>query len=404
MLSPLTFVVLLLLVVIQFSFIRKAAKLEERNFNHRAMMALKDTRDEMERRAMKCSNMQNYLSGFKCAAQEKKKAANEVDSVLRSYLKLYRLDMNFELDILDTTQPDNMSHALPESCYLQNLNGILKSNGIRMSLSFPDRNQFVIEQMSGLFSMSILFIAFVMVSYILSQQIARRVQEKMQHMQEFINNMVHEFQTPLANMRFATNLLKKRLPSTADTKPHEYAEIVLIENKKMEKHVDEILLLACSPTATSETQLHLHQCITEQIKRAQFTLQQSNATVELQLQATNDSILADEQECMRVLSNLIDNALKYSKEEPKLTIRTKQATKNIELQIEDNGIGIAKKELPYIFDQYYRVSTGDIHNVKGFGLGLTYVKKIVKKYNGSISVNSTLSKGTCFTISLPVTH
>ncbi len=403
LLSAFTFVVLVLLMIIQVDYIQKAAHLEEQNFNHRAMMALKDTRDEVARRAPSCNDMQNYLSGFECPERAKQKAAAEVDSILRSNLKLYQIDVAYTLQISDTLLTACDSQELLPSCYLQNINGILKKKGIQMRLEFPDRNQFMIKQMSGLFVLSILFIGFVMVSYILTQRMSVRVKKQMQRTQEFINNMVHEFQTPLANMRFAANLIKKKNEGEQScVKIDNYTKIILAENQKMEDHVQDILKVACARTTSCENTLNLHQVIKKVVDDFQFSFEQNKGSVKLELSAANDLIKADERELERVISNLLDNAIKYAKENPTVYIRTSNKGVNLLLQVMDKGIGIDQNELPRIFDQYYRVSTGDVHNVKGFGLGLTYVKKIVEKYGGKVSVKSKPAEETTFLIQMPL--
>jgi len=396
-LSIATFIGLALLLFIQINYIVRAARLEEKNFNHRVVMALKDARDEIGNRL--CPDMDKFLCGNNCINARRKSA--EVDSIIHSQLEIYNLPLTYTFAITDTLIGSNSSVIWGPKCYQQTLNGLLEREGIRLRLQFPDRNRFILAQMSGLFIMSIFIILFLLVSYVILLRLMRREQLLMKHMREFVNNMLHEFQTPLANIRLAANLIIKK--KTDEAKTMGYAQVVLNEYERMQSHVENILKLSCESVKETElNEVDLKNVIDELIKSFSYRIEERGGELKASYGAKSHLLNSYNGRLSLVLSNLLDNAIKYSKEQPKIVIETSEWNQLLQIKVSDNGIGIAAKELPYIFDQYYRVGTGDLHDVKGFGLGLTFVKKVIEEHNGRITVESEEGKGTCFTILLPL--
>ena len=220
---------------------------------------------------------------------------------------------------------------------------------------------------------------------------------------DFINNMVHEFQTPLANMKLAANLIRKKMNSATDPKIDEYTQIILRENLKMEGNVREILKIASiDQTAAPEANINLHEVIQNSASQFKYLVEERHGQMELTLNASQSIVYGCEEHFNLLLSNLIDNALKYTTLQPHLKIETYNQNKRLYIHVTDNGIGINDEDIPFIFDKYFRVSTGNLHNVKGFGLGLTYVKKITDLYHGTVQVKSQPGKGTTFELCFPV--
>lgn len=402
----LTFIALFALLIIQFSYINRAASLDEQNFNHRAVLALTDTRDEVTRRIPTCNNMESFFSGNYCPKAQKEAAAEEVDSILQSYLSIYQIDLAFKFELIDTKLISKNRHVNAPTCYLQKLNGILNNKGIHMKLEFPDRNQFLRKQITSLFLLSILFIGFILTSFILTHQLFRREKTQKQQTHDFIDNMVHEFQTPIANIKFATNLLKKKIPQEAcSDKMLDYTNVLTLESEKLESHVQAILNVACSSKKQCPCEvLDIHEVIKTVSDQYNFRILQDGGQLLLNLNANTTDLYGDREQLLLAVSNMIDNALKYSKGSPEITITTSNTKDTIQIEIGDKGIGIDKKDIDFIFDKYFRVSTGDVHDIKGFGLGLSYVKKIIERYNGHISVKSQINEGTQFLIRLPISQ
>lgn len=399
-----TFLALIILLAIQVNWIFKAAKFEEKNFNSKVSNALIEARKEIGNSASECNDMKNYLCGKPCQMAVRNNKIDEIDKIIKSKLEVYHIDLAYTFEITDSVfiAPNNKKIWGPK-CYLQSLNGTLEKDGIKIRLQFPNRNQFLLEQIKGAFLLALFSVLFVMVSFFLTYRMFRKEQEMVQHTSDFINNMVHEFQTPLANIRFAANLIQKKEASFNNPKIPEYIAIIQKENHKLEKNVGEILKVSCNDGENCTiNNVDIHKTIINLKDEFSARIEGLEGMITLKLKAINHEIYASPDHIKLIFSNLIDNAIKYSLGKPKIEIKTSNSNNDIQIQVTDNGIGIDKKEQSRIFEKYYRVSTGDIHNVKGFGLGLTYVKKLIEQANGKISVSSAISKGTTFTIVLPL--
>lgn len=402
-LAILTFGALFVLMAVQFSWLFRAAALEEQNFSHRVSMALKESREEIAKRVPRCNNMKNYLCGRPCHKEDLNKTVAEIDSILCSKLENNNIKLNYTFSIASDTivKSDKKGVWFKTKCYQQSLNGLLEKKGIQLALNFPDRNQFILSQIKGAFVISMLAIAFVMVSFFITFRLFKKERETVAHTTDFINNMVHEFQTPLANIKLATGLIRKRRQGS-DEKITEYTDVILKENHKLQSRVEEILNFSNGEKNTAICEIvNVHDILRSVADDYHPRLTAQNASLILKLDAKQPQIKIDKRHIALIVSNLLDNALKYSNEDPEIIMETTNHADRFYLSIKDNGIGISKSDIERIFDKYYRVSTGNVHNVKGFGLGLTYVKRMVNEYGGEISVESTVNKGSTFTLFFP---
>lgn len=222
---------------------------------------------------------------------------------------------------------------------------------------------------------------------------------------DFINNMTHEFKTPLATISLAIDALKTEKVQNDKEKFTYFSNIIKEENKRMNKHVETILQAALMEKQELQLQiidLPMHQIIKSVVDSYDLQLKEKNGSVEVNLQAVNDMVKGDEVHITNLVSNLIDNAIKYSKENTHIKIDTWLNKKYFVLRVEDNGIGMSKESVKRIFEKFYRAHTGNIHNVKGFGLGMSYVKTVIDAHKGKIKVESTPGKGSIFTVELPM--
>jgi two-component system, OmpR family, phosphate regulon sensor histidine kinase PhoR len=402
-LAILTFIALAILLVVQVYWLFKIARLEEENFNQQVNKALTEARKEIGKTLDHCDDMKNYLCGMPCLHSVREKKIAELDSIINSKLEIYHINLKYTFNITDSIAGHNSSKLFGSKCYLQSLNGLLQKDGIQIRLQFPDRNQFLIAQLRGAFLLAFGAVLFVIFSFIITFSMFSKERKMAQQTSDFINNMVHELQTPLANIRLATSLIRKKEKSINDEKVIEYISVIQNENLKLEKHVDDILKVASSANNHhhSET-VDVHQLITSTAQEFKTRIEGENGKIELNLEASAFVINAAPDLIKLILSNLIDNAIKYTVKRPHIIISTINKNDELVVKVKDNGIGIDKKDITNIFDKYFRVSTGDVHNVKGFGLGLTFVKKIVEQYKGKIEVESSKTSGTLFTIHLPL--
>jgi two-component system phosphate regulon sensor histidine kinase PhoR len=219
--------------------------------------------------------------------------------------------------------------------------------------------------------------------------------------------MTHELKTPLATISLAVDAMRNEKVQADKTKMQYFSGIIKEENKRMNKHVETILqagLMDRQDIRMNMQPLQAHVLLHKAMDNFNLQIQEKGAEVKLLLNAQNDVILADETHVGNLFSNLIDNAIKYSKENEalQLKITTHGTSKVLVVQFEDNGIGMNKENVKRIFEKFYRAPTGNIHNVKGFGLGMSYVKTIIDAHKGRVKVESTLGKGSTFTLEIPL--
>jgi two-component system phosphate regulon sensor histidine kinase PhoR len=224
---------------------------------------------------------------------------------------------------------------------------------------------------------------------------------------DFINNMTHELRTPLATISIAVDTLKNEKVIGDREKLGAIAHIIKTENARMNTQVEQILQAAqldISEVLKDKETLHVHEVLHRINDKFSLQLEEKNGTIEFQLDALQDSVSGHPVHFVNMISNLVDNALKYSREnvDPRIIIATKNQRNRTIISIEDNGIGMTKETVSKVFDKFYRAHTGNIHNVKGFGLGLNYTRKMVEAHEGTIQVESSLGKGSTFVISLPL--
>lgn len=230
-------------------------------------------------------------------------------------------------------------------------------------------------------------------------------QKKLSEMKsDFLNNMTHEFKTPIATISIAADTIKKWINKGKADKAMRFLNIIEEENKRMNGQVGKVLQMA--RIDKREFKLKLVEVYTDDIllsaaEKIALQVEQKNGKIELELNAEQSVIEADETHFTNVVYNLLDNANKYSPGQPQITIRTDNVGNGIQIQIEDKGLGIGKEARKYIFDKFYRVPTGDLHDIKGFGLGLSYVQAIVTAHGGTIDLKSELGEGSTFILNFP---
>jgi two-component system phosphate regulon sensor histidine kinase PhoR len=221
---------------------------------------------------------------------------------------------------------------------------------------------------------------------------------------DFISNMTHEFKTPISTISLACEMLIDGTVSKTPEKQSRFMQMIRDENKRLSILVESILqtsILDKGEFKLKRSENDVHDIIEQAIQNTQLLIDAREGIISKQLNAKNYVINADKLHLTNIIFNLIDNAIKYSQVKPEILITTKDTENGIEITIKDNGIGISKEDQRKIFDKFYRVPTGNVHNVKGFGLGLSYVQAVVFKHNGTINVSSELGKGSSFKIIMP---
>lgn len=302
--------------------------------------------------------------------------------------------MNFELK--NCSNPNERGHGWA--------NLTCSSGGnLHLALFFPDRDAYVFAQSRGALFLSIAFILLLIGSFTYTIIVIRNQKRLSSIKNDFINNLTHEFKTPIASISLATSMLKNDKQSDKRKKDN-YLNLIELESKRLEGQVDKVLQIAMidSGNFTLEKQdLDLHDVIHRVVGSMKLAVEKRSGEISLGLNATKSTVHADGTHVVNIIYNLIDNALKYTVDVPKIEIETNDHSDGIQISIKDNGIGIGEEIQRYVFDKFYRAESGDIQNVKGFGLGLSYVKKIIEEHKGSIDLSSTLNKGSEFKLYFP---
>ncbi len=283
--------------------------------------------------------------------------------------------------------------------------GELKPNYIK--LYFPERGSFILKE-TGFLVTPIIILTFMLIA-IFAYTIAIILKQKKVSVikNDFINNMTHEFKTPIATISLASQMLRDTSVNATPGTIEKVSSVIYDESKRLGFQVEKVLQMAVFNEGKIKyklKQLNINKLIDSVVSSFEIRVKNKNGELIVDNKALKDTVKGDDIHLTNVIFNLLDNAVKYSKEAPIISITTKNKDNNILVIIEDNGIGIAKDHLNQIFDRFFRVPTGNVHNVKGFGLGLSYVKKIIDIHKGIIKAESTLGKGTRFIVSLPLNN
>ncbi len=263
-------------------------------------------------------------------------------------------------------------------------------------VKFPQKRSYILSNLKQ----TILFNGIALLAclfFIYSMWVILK-QKRLSEMQtDFINNMTHEFKTPISSIKIASEVLMKSESIMEDKRLAHYAEIINNQNQRLNQQVEKVLNLAKSEREgfkLNVESIDLNNCIRSTVKQETAKLHLNEASIVFDLDESISTIEGDQLHLTNVIANILDNAVKYCENSPKIVITTTQNDHSITLGIRDNGIGISEENLKKIGQKFYRVHTGNVHNVKGFGLGLFYVQKIIQAHDWQLEINSKLNKGT----------
>jgi len=337
----------------------------------------------------------------------------ELDGILDKVLVNNRVNLPFTYSVVDwqgktiytshkeiKMEEDNVQN----NDYVQRFFPLEESNRVAyLHVMFPTKRNYILSSMNLLLP-SIGLIALVLAVFIVALIIIFKQKQLNNMKNDFVNNMTHEFKTPISSISLASQMLQDPgVGKTPETLKH-ISNVIRDETKRLSFQVEKVLQMAIFEKDNSMlkmNEMRINSLISDIISNFSLKVTSKGGKIISNLKATYDVALIDEVHFTNVIFNLMDNALKYTDKPLLLTIETRNDKSNLYISIEDNGIGINKEDLKRIFEKFYRVHTGNLHNVKGFGLGLAYVKKIVTEHKGSIKVESELNIGTKFTITIP---
>jgi two-component system, OmpR family, phosphate regulon sensor histidine kinase PhoR len=330
--------------------------------------------------------------------------------VLKKELQQSNIPLDFEYGIIRDSLVSfpmevNDSTAVVNSVFQANLypNDIFQKN-IKLAVFFPGKDGFIYRSLNWLLVASFLFSLIILVTFALSIFYILRQKKVSEMKSDFINNMTHEFKTPIATISVATDSISNDKVLNDPERIKYFTGMIKKENTRMNRQVEDILTIA--RLDRKEFNFHweaidVHDLISDAVQGIELQIEKRGGKIILELQAANSVVTTDKIHCTNVIYNLIDNANKYSSDAPQIKVRTQNLAKGVLISVEDKGIGMNKSVQAKIFERFYRQTTGNIHNVKGFGLGLSYVKAVVEANKGNISVSSEAGKGSKFDVFLP---
>ncbi len=273
-----------------------------------------------------------------------------------------------------------------------------------LSLYFPNRTRLVLASVLPTLILSVVFTGIILFCFYYTIRVIYRQKKLSEMKNDFINNMTHEFKTPIATISLAADSIGSPMIMSHPDKIKRFVDIIRQENRRMNSQVERVLQMAMidkKDFQLSLDELNLHEVIQQAVDNFSLQVEKREGVLHTDLQAKRPVIEGDATHIASIIHNLLDNANKYSPEQPDITIGTRDVPMGVEISISDKGIGISKEARKHIFDKFYRVHTGNIHDVKGFGLGLSYVKAIMTAHKGLVDVKSEPGKGSSFILTFP---
>lgn len=386
------------LVIIQFIQTRRTFSISDNMFN----VSVSNAMDEVVRQL----NGEVFQTATHPAASFN---YQELDSLIAEELLLNGIEIHPLVGIYDASQASflyssdaSKEDRLEQSPYRYNFNpiGVVSTGQYFITLAFPHKELFLQSNTKVYLYMTIFLLVVISVMFIISVRTIAAQWRLNQMKTEFISNMTHEIKTPLSTIGLACEMLQEN-----ETNDKTFINIIADENKRMRVLVETILQSAKMSNknfAINPKEMDINTVIATVLQSFSLTIGNRGGLIETHLDADPATIEADELHITNMVYNLVDNAIKYSTDTPHIVVSTTREGDKVKISVQDHGIGIAKENQKRVFEKFYRVSTGNVHNVKGFGIGLNYVAQVVRLHHGHIALESELGHGSTFTVTLPV--
>jgi len=355
--------------------------------------------------------LRSYISEFTSRIPiHKRLSKSRIEDLIRNELKNYNLNSEFEFGVYNNSlatkvHTDNFDIDEPATYSVPLFVSNAGESNYQLLVNFTGKKKVVLSSVTLMAVLSIIFTLIIVIAYssALSQLIKQR--QISQIKTDFINNMTHEFKTPIATINLALDAIKNPKIIDDKEKVQRYLQMIKDENKRMHAQVENVLRI--SKLEKKELDINkephnVHDIIEDAVEHISLIVEDREGEVTTDFEATRTTALLNDSHFTNVIVNILDNAIKYSVEKPIISIHTENLRDFILIKIKDNGIGMSKVAQKKAFDKFFREHTGDVHNVKGHGLGLSYVKQIIDDHNGYISVESEKGKGSIFTIKMPI--
>ncbi|RDY61328.1 sensor histidine kinase [Flagellimonas nanhaiensis] len=351
-----------------------------------------------------------FMEYAKSRPIHKRLSKQELELLLSQELKNRGIDIDYEYGVYSQGYPTKVKSKRfkfsEEKMYKAPIFKDSEGNtNFSLLLTFPTMKKFLFRSIMGMAFLSLIFTLVIMIAY--SSAIYQLIKQKQisEIKSDFINNMTHEFKTPIATINLAVEAIQNPQIIESKDKVLRYLGMIRDENKRMHAQVENVLRISKlekNQLDISKDRVDVHELIGDALAHIELIVADRGGYVNSHLDAERSEVLANEMHMTNVLVNILDNAVKYSPESPKIDVHTEVVKNSIVVKIEDQGAGMSKAVLKKVFEKFYREHTGDIHNVKGHGLGLAYVKRIIEDHQGEVYAESEKGKGSTFFIKLPL--
>ncbi len=433
------------IAIIQWLWIKWAVDLNQTSFEDRVRTSLNRVKDRLLDDSKTYTNLEDFSSGILKTTPDWLKKSREkellsnllitqaqpfftpvqkdrLDKFVKQEISEQGIDIAYDYGVYDEESEEfiilngNFTVPLGEIQASQSENSIEKNlynSDYKISLFkpneslifyFPAKNSFIWASVIPQMISSIVFTGLILVCFMYTIYIIFKQKKISEITNDFINNMTHEFKTPIATISLASDSIASKSIISDETKVTKFLNIIKQENKRMLSQVEKVLQMAILEKKDFKlklTDIHINDVVRQAVRNSELQVNRRDGSISAVYTAQPDTIQGDITHISNIINNLLDNANKYSPESPKIEVKTTNTRGGVEISIKDHGLGISKEAQKQIFDKFFRVHTGNLHDVKGFGLGLSYVKAMVDAHGGSIKVESKLGEGSNFILIFP---
>lgn len=403
------------MIATQIFWVKNAYNLEEKQFNDRVHLALTNVTRELLKinkdESVLMNPVKQVSSNYFTTIINDTVHPYLLETLLKKHFTNRNLNIDFEYVIYDCFTDSvvfgnyiSIEETDKDELQAVSYNMEWDKDGHYFGVYFPTKQTFIMNKMGiWIFSSSVILIIILFFSYTINVILKQKRLSEIKN--DFINNITHEFKTPISTISLSAEVLLNPDIINQPERLKNYAKIIQDENNRLKNQVDKVLQLATierDKLKLENEPIDIHQLINDSVKSFELLAKQQEGVITTQLNATDFIFYGDKIHVSNILYNLIDNAIKYSPKKPEISISTSPYKEGIEISVRDNGIGISEEAHKHIFEKFYREPTGNVHNIKGFGLGLNYVKTIVEAYTGTVRLVSKKGEGSTFIIKLPL--
>lgn len=404
---------LLVLMFLQIRWIVYSIRFQEKIFQNSINLALGKTIAGLNNDQYVCNLMRDCMRCDTLSLDDQllshgiwDKIHQSIDDELATFDVYIDFDLFITRNIIDTLQSGENIGNSKSAYYTQSLQDILQTNGYELVVRVPGKTTFLPKEASLMLGSSVLLILLIFISLLQMVRLYKNELQLLANIRELINNITHEFKTPISSIALAANMIRKGRFTGQPEKLQEYAGLIVNENQKLQRQVDSLLDLAAIEWDEFEYRkelVGLNDLAISAAQSIQLLLEEKEGILDIDLKAEKDNLTVDKIHITNAILNLLTNAVKYAGKNPQIRLSSYNRDDKVILEVSDNGVGIPLKYQRFIFDKYFRVPTGDVHDIKGFGIGLSYVKSVVESHGGKVTVVSEPGKGSSFYLTFGLT-